>query len=183
MEPAEDPRRAFPDALELRAGLLEDLQAALRRLREAQERLAERARELGARRAELDERARHSLAAGDEPAARAAVGLHRLAGAELDAVLKQLGELEAATDRLALDEQRLAARIEAYEAHERLVGARYDVADARVRIAEALAGLDDELGRDALAEAEEKAAELEARAEAIDALLADGTFGRHVGGL
>jgi phage shock protein A len=175
-EPAEDPRVAFAEAREMRVDLLDDVRAARRRLREAQDRLAERVSDLHRRQGELEGLARQALAAGDEAGARAAVSLRQLTDSQLALAASQLGELEAAIQRLSVDEQRLAARIEAYAAQEQLVGARRDVADARVRVAEALAGLGEELEPPSLADAERAVVELEARAEAIESLLADGTF-------
>jgi phage shock protein A len=175
-EPAEDPRLAFPEARELRVELLDDLRSARARLRDAHDRLAERVAELGRRQGELEELARQALAGGDEAGARATISLRQLTGSQLVLATSQLGELEAAIQRLSVDEQRLATRIEAYAAQERLVGARRDVADARVRVAEALAGLGEEHEPPSLADAESRVVELEARAEAIESLLADGTF-------
>ena len=159
LAPAEDPRRAFPAATALRAELLDGLREPLGRLREAHERLAARSAELRVRQAEL-------------PAGQ----LREVVAAELAAVTAQIDELDGTARRLMLDGQRLAVRIAAQTAQEQLVGARYDAAGARVRIAEALAGLDDTFRCAELGDAEARVAELEARAEAIDSLLADGTL-------
>jgi phage shock protein A len=174
LAPAEDPRERFPDAVDRRVELLDDLRAALRRVRASLRQLGERACELQERTVELDAQARGALAVGDRTGARDAVFLHELARAELDALTRQRNDLEAEARRLALGEQRLATLIDTYLAHERLTHMRHDAAETGVRIAEALAGLSDELGRPSLLDAETKIRELEARAAAIDELVAAG---------
>src|SRR5262249_50371724 len=64
LAPAEDPRERFPDAVDQCAGLLDDLRAALRRVRASLCQLEERATDLRQRLIELDARARRALAAG-----------------------------------------------------------------------------------------------------------------------
>jgi phage shock protein A len=174
LAPAEDPRERFPDAVDRCVELLDDLRAALRRVRASLRQLEVRAVEMQERAAELEARARGALAAGDRASARDAVLLHEMARAELGALTRQRDELEAEARRLAHGEQRLATLIETYLARERLTHVRQDAAETGVRIAEALAGLSDEVGRPTFCDAEARIRDLEARAAAIDELVAAG---------
>jgi phage shock protein A len=159
LAPAEDPREQFPDAVDLRA-LLQRVRASLRQLEE-------RSRELQERTVVLDARARQALASGDRAGAHDAVFLHEQASAERR-------ELEAEALRLSLGEQRLATLIDSSLARDRLIHMRHDVAEAGVRIAEALAGLPGEVGRRGHVDVETKIRDLEARAAAIDELVSAG---------
>jgi len=177
LAPAEDPRQRFPDAVDRHVELLADLRAALRRVRISLRQLEGRACELRKRTVELDAQARAALAAGDRASALAAVFLDEMARSELGAVIRQHNELEAEARRLTLGEQRLATLLDTHLARERLTHIRHGAAVTGVRIAEALAGLSDELGRPNLLDVETKIGELEARAAAIDELVAAGILG------
>jgi phage shock protein A len=172
LAPAEDPRASFPDAVELRVELLDDLRTALQRVRTSEEQLEERTGALQKRAAELDTRARQALSAGDRDGARDAVLLHEVAIAELDVLTRQLEVLGAEAQRLSRAEHRVATMIDTHVARERLMSVRQDTAEARVRISEALAGLSGDLGDPDVLNDEGRFTELEARAAAIDELVA-----------
>ena len=176
MASAEDPRRAFPDAQHLQVELLGDVRAALARIAASRSELAARVAESRERLPWLDGQARQSLCAGREELARQALTLREVAAAELAALERQLLELDAEEQRLSLVEQRLATLAASQRARERLVSARYSAAEARVRVNEALAGVSHEIGglTPALEDAEWQAEGMEARAAAIDSLVASG---------
>jgi len=159
LTPAEDPRERFPDTV--------DLHAILQRVRASLQQLEERSHELQERTVELDARARQALAAGDQTGARELLFLREKARAERN-------QLETEARRLSLGEQRLATLIDTYVARERLTDARRDAAEAGVQIAEALAGLSGERGRPDDVAVETRIRDLEARAAAIDELVAAG---------
>jgi phage shock protein A len=159
LTPAEDPRERFPDTV--------DLHAVLQRVRASLRQLEERSHELRERTVELDSRARQALAAGDQTGARDALFLRERA-------LVERNELETEARRLSLGEQRLATLIDTYVARDRLTHVRRDAAEAGVQIAEALAGLSGAPARPDDVDVETKIRDLEARAAAIDELVAAG---------
>ena len=173
MAPAADPREIYRDAGGLEPELLGNVRAALESIASSRSQLEARTSQIGQRLAELEEEARRALRAGRQDVARHALARRQIAAAELALLERQLHDAGLETERLRVVEQRLAARIEAFLARERMLEARQSAAEAHVRINEALAGISDEiagLGPD-LAHAEEHAEELEARAAAIDRLI------------
>jgi len=82
--------------------------------------------------------------------------------------------------RLSLVEQRLAAQLEAFNLRRETIAARYSAVEAQVRIQEALSGLSGDFGDlgVALERAEATADRLQARAAAIDQLVASGMLER-----
>ncbi len=113
---------------------------------------------------------------GDDEAARAVLGRRHLALAQLDDLEQQMANLQREEQRLADAEARLAAQIEAFRTRKELLGARYSVAEAQVRVGEALSGLSREMGDVALAtqRMEEQTRELEARAAAVGEMVDEG---------
>jgi phage shock protein A len=95
---------------------------------------------------------------------------------ELQALEKQVQDVEREEHRLSLIEQRLSTQIEAYFAHQEIIAASYSAAEARVQLQEALTGVSEEmskLGR-ALERAEQQSEHMQARAAAIDRLVEEG---------
>jgi phage shock protein A len=151
LAPAPDPRPAYRRAESVEAALLRDLGDAFEAVAAGRNRLAA-----------LRERLL-SVAGNDR----------KIVAAELELLEAQLRSAERQAERLAVVEQRLVARVESVSVQGRVLEARESVAAIHVRVGEALAGISSEIDDFApdLARAEERAAELEARAAAIDQLL------------
>jgi phage shock protein A len=97
-----------------------------------------------------------------------------LSGAQIGQDGQNASVIVAEAQRLSRTEHRLATMIETHVARERLMSVRQDAAEARVRISEALAGLSGDLDDPDALNAEARYTELEARAAAIDELVAAG---------
>jgi phage shock protein A len=176
LAPAEDPRAGAEGAAGRERELVGAVRLAAAELRAARERIDRRLADLEAELSVEEGQARIALAAGDEPAARAALRRHVLAGAQVDALAAQAVEVLGEERRLAQAERRLLARIESHRARQQVVAARRDAAAAEVRAGEALTGLSAELeaGGPDLRRAEDQAAALRARVEAIESLVEGG---------
>ena len=90
----------------------------------------------------------------------------------------QLAELDHEEQKLAAAEQQISDRVASFRIHREAASARYTAAETQVRIGETLSGVSGDLGElsMALGRAEEKTRQMIARASALDALMAGGSF-------
>jgi len=131
-----------------------------------------------------DTQARDALGKGREDLARAALqnkGQLQSQYVELEAQFANLQEQE---EKLTLASQRLDAKVQSFRTRKETLKATYTAAEAQTRINEAFSGISEEMGDVGLAiqRAEDKTAQMQARAGAIDELLASGALEDHVGG-
>ena len=86
--------------------------------------------------------------------------------------------LQGEEQKLTLASQRLQAKVDAFRTKKETLKATYNAADAQTKIGEAFSGISEELGDVGLAvqRAEDKTASLQARAGAVDELLASGAL-------
>jgi phage shock protein A len=131
-----------------------------------------------------DVQARSALSAGREDLARAALqNKSQLQGqyVELEAQFANLQEQE---EKLTLASQRLDAKVQSFRTRKETLKATYTAAEAQTRINEAFSGISEEMGDVGLAiqRAEDKTAQMQARAGAIDELMASGALDDMVSG-
>jgi phage shock protein A len=90
----------------------------------------------------------------------------------------QLAQLQAEEEKLTLASQRLQAKVEAFRTRKETVKATYTAAEAQTRINEAFSGISEEMGDIGVAmqRAEDKTAQMQARAGAVDELMASGAL-------
>jgi phage shock protein A len=172
LAPAEDPRREFADAYQRQKELLEKVRFAQAGLAASKQRLEARAVTSREKLPRLEDQARQALVSGREDQARFSLQLRLMAVEEVDSLDAQVAELREEERTLQLVEQRLATQIETFFARQEVLAARYDTAEAQVRIKEALGGVSDELAGLGLAveRAQERTEHMQARVSAIDSL-------------
>ena len=90
----------------------------------------------------------------------------------------QHAQLQGEEEKLTLAQQRLQTKVEAFRTKKETIKATYTAAEAQTRINEALSGIGDEMGDvgQAIQRAEDKTAQMQARAGAIDELIASGAL-------
>jgi phage shock protein A len=90
----------------------------------------------------------------------------------------QLASLQEQEEKLTIASKQLEAKVEAFRTKKETIKATYSAAEAQTKISEAVSGISDELGDVGLAvqRAEDKTAQMTARAGAIDELLASGAL-------
>src|ERR1700749_142148 len=131
-----------------------------------------------------DTQARDALGKGREDLARAALqNKAQLQGQYVD-LETQFAALQDQEEKLTLASQRLDAKVQTFRTRKETLKATYTAAEAQTRINEAFSGISEEMGDVGLAtqRAEDKTAQMQARAGAIDELLASGALEDHVGG-
>src|ERR1700744_4707803 len=131
-----------------------------------------------------DTQARDALGKGREDLARAALQNKGQLQSQYSDLETQFASLQEQEEKLTLASQRLDAKVQAFRTRKETIKATYTAAEAQTRINEAFSGISEEMGDVGLAiqRAEDKTAQLQARAGAIDELLASGALEDHVGG-
>jgi len=128
--------------------------------------------------------ARTALGQGREDLARAALEQKAGLQSQYQGLQSQYQGLQEQEEKLTLASQRLQTQVDAFRTRKETIKATYTAAEAQTRINEAFSGISEDMGDIGLAiqRAEDKTAQMQARAGAIDELLASGALENHVGG-
>ncbi|MFZ0080722.1 MAG: PspA/IM30 family protein [Trebonia sp.] len=131
-----------------------------------------------------DNQARDALSKGREDLARAALQNKAGLQGQLNDLQGQYANLQEQEEKLTLASQRLQSKVDAFRTRKETIKATYTAAEAQTRINEAFSGISEDMGDVGLAiqRAEDKTAQMQARAGAIDELLASGALEDHVSG-
>lgn len=178
LDRAEDPRETLDYSYEKQLELLQKVRRGVADVATSRKRVELQIQGLVQQEAKLDQQARAALAGGREDLAREALtrksGLHQ----QIADLQEQLAGLQAQEEKLTTAAQQLQAKVEAFRTKKETIKATYSAAEAQTKINEAFAGISDELGEVGLAmqRAEDKTAQMTARASAIDELVASGAL-------
>ncbi len=115
---------------------------------------------------------------GREDLAREALTRRSGLRGQIDELQAQHAQLQGEEEKLTLASQRLQAKVESFRTRKETIKATYTAAEAQTRINEAFSGISEEMSDVGLAvqRAEDKTAQMQARAGAIDELLASGAL-------
>lgn len=175
---AEDPRELLDYSYEQQIEMLAKVRKGIAEVVTSKKRLQLQSTRLEDQVAKLDNQARRAMSAGREDLTRLALERKKEVQGQLQGLDTQVQTIETEEEKLKGAEQGLQTRIEAFRTRKETVKAQYTAAEAQVRIGEAVSGLSGKLGDVGLAleRAEQKTEEMQARAGAIDELLASGTI-------
>jgi len=174
----EDPRETLDYSYQKQLELLQKVRRGVADVATSRKRVELQASQLGDQMDKLTAAAQQALAQGREDLAREA--LTRKSGLQA-----QLGDLKGQHEQLAQEEEKLVrassqlqAKVDAFRTKKETIKATYSAAEAQTRVNEAFTGLSEEMGDVGLAiqRAEDKTAQMQARAGAIDELLASGAL-------
>src|SRR5215467_15497778 len=131
-----------------------------------------------------ENQARDALSKGREDLARAALQNKAGLQGQLNDLQGQYASLQEQEEKLTLASQRLQSKVDAFRTRKETIKATYTAAEAQTRINEAFSGISEEMGDVGMAiqRAEDKTAQMQARAGAIDELMASGALDDAVGG-
>jgi len=178
LDRAEDPREILDYSYAKQQEMLTKVRRAVADVATSRKRLELQQSQLSGQTEKLTEQARKALSMGREDLAREA--LTRRAAVEQQAtdLTEQHADLAAQEEKLSLAAQRLQAKVDALRTKKETIKASYTAAEAQNKVNEAFAGISDEMGDIGLAvqRAEDKTAQLQARAGAIDELIASGAL-------
>lgn len=178
LDRAEDPREVMDYSYERQLEMLTKVRRGVADVATSRKRLELQLGQLQQSAGKLQTQATQAVQIGRDDLAREALTRRSAVLAQVDDVNAQRSSLESEEDKLQLAAQRLQARVEAFRTRKETVKATYTAAEAQTRIGEAVSGISEEMGDVGLAmqRAEDKAAQMQARAGALDELLASGVL-------
>jgi phage shock protein A len=178
LDRAEDPRETLDYSYNKQRELLVKVRRGVADVATSRKRIEVQLSQLTGQAGKLQEQAQRALSLGREDLAREA--LTRRSGLEMQMndLQTQHDALQAEEEKLTLAAQRLQAKVEAFRTKKETIKASYTAAEAQTRIGEAFSGISEEMSDVGMAvqRAEDKTAAMQARAGAIDELLASGAL-------
>jgi phage shock protein A len=178
LDRAEDPRQTLDYSYEKQLELLQKVRRGVADVATSRKRLELQIAGLDQQSAKLEGQARQALAAGRDDLAREALSRRSGLSQQIADLHQQLTGLQAEEERLTAAAQQLQAKVEAFRTRKETLKATYTAAEAQTKISEAFSGLSKELSDVGVAvqRAEDKTAQMQARAGALDELMASGAL-------
>ncbi len=178
LDRAEDPREVLDYSYQRQLDLLQQVRRGVADVATSRKRVELQVRQLQASADRLGEQAGQAVAANRDDLAREALSRRAAVNGQVQDLLRQHASLRAEEDKLTVASQRLQAKVEAFRTRKETVKATYTAAEAQTRIGEAVSGISEEMGDVGLAiqRAEDRTQQMQARAGAIDELLASGAL-------
>jgi phage shock protein A len=126
----------------------------------------------------LDQQAAQALQANREDLARLALERKETLLTQLNAYEQQIAQLRSQEEKLINMERTVSARVEAFRTQKEMVKAQYNAAQAQVKISENITGISQEMSEMNLAmqRAQDKMLTMQARANAMEAMIEQGTL-------
>ena len=171
LDKAEDPRETLDYSYQRQIELLSKVRRGVADVATSRKRVELQINQLEQQSGKLQAQAQKALDMGREDLAREA--LTRKSG-----LTTQHAQLQGEEEKLTLASQRLQAKVESFRTRKETIKATYTAAEAQTRINEAFSGISEEMSDVGLAvqRAEDKTQQMQARAGAIDELLASGAL-------
>lgn len=178
LDRAEDPRETLDYSYERQLELLQKVRKGVADVSTSRKRLELQMTQLVQQSDKLEQQARAALASGREDLAREALTRRSGLSTQIADLQTQHAQLSEQEEKLIQSSQQLQARVDAFRTQKETIKATYSAAEAQAKIGEAFSGISNELGDVGLAiqRAEDKTQQLQARAGAIDELLASGAL-------
>jgi phage shock protein A len=174
----EDPRETLDYSYQKQLELLQKVRRGVADVATSRKRLELQLQQLQQQSAKYEDQGRKALSLGREDLAREALTRKGALTQQISDLQTQYQQLQGEEEKLTLASQRLQAKVDAFRTKKETIKATYTAAQAQTRIAESFSGISEEMGDVGLAiqRAEDKTAQLQARAGAIDELLASGAL-------
>ncbi len=178
LDRAEDPREMLDYSYQRQLELLTKVRRGVADVATSRKRMEMQVAQLEGQAAKLQGQAEKSIEMGREDLAREALTRKSGLNAQIESVRAQVAQLQGEEEKLTLAQSRLQSQVESLRTRKETIKATYTAAEAQTRINEAVSGLGDELGDVGMAiqRAEDKTAQMQARASAIDELIASGAL-------
>ncbi|GAA4555603.1 PspA/IM30 family protein [Planotetraspora kaengkrachanensis] len=178
LDKMEDPRETLDYSYQRQLELLQKVRRGVADVATSRKRVELQINQLEGQAAKLENQGRQALSAGREDLAREALSRRNGVNTQIADLRIQYGNLQGEEEKLTLASQRLQTKVDSFRTKKETIKATYTAAEAQTRINEAFSGISEEMGDVGLAiqRAEDKTAQMQARAGAIDELLASGAL-------
>ena len=178
LDKAEDPRQTLDYSYQRQLDLLSKVRRGVADVATSRKRVELQVNQLEAQSNKLTGQAEKAIGMGREDLAREALTRKSGLTSQISDLKAQHAQLQAEEEKLTLAQQRLQAKVESFRTRKETIKATYTAAEAQTRINEAMSGIGEEMGDVGMAiqRAEDKTAQMQARAGAIDELLASGAL-------
>jgi phage shock protein A len=184
LDKMEDPRETLDYSYQRQLELLTKVRRGVADVATSRKRVELQMNQIQQSSTKLEDQARKALGMGREDLARNALERKASAQGQLNELQTQYAQLQAEEEKLTVASQRLQSKVDAFRTRKETIKATYTAAEAQTRINEAFSGISEEMGDVGMAiqRAEDKTAQMQARAGAIDELMASGALDDAVGG-
>ncbi|HSE07735.1 MAG TPA: PspA/IM30 family protein [Nocardioidaceae bacterium] len=178
LDRAEDPRETLDYSYQRQIEMLSKVRRGVADVATSRKRVELQVNQLQQQSQKLHDQAQKALSMGREDLAREALTRKSGLTGQITDLQAQQAQLQAEEEKLTLASQRLQAKVEAFRTKKETIKATYTAAEAQTRINEAFSGISEEMGDVGLAvqRAEDKTAQMQARAGAIDELISSGAL-------
>ncbi|MDX3308161.1 PspA/IM30 family protein [Streptomyces sp. ME08-AFT2] len=178
LDKAEDPREVLDYSYAQQQEMLRKVQRGVADVATSRKRIELQISQLQQSGGKLEGQAQQALAAGREDLAREALTRRTAVASQVTDLETQQSSLQDQEEKLTLASQRLQAKVDAFRTRKETIKATYTAAEAQTRITEAVTGIGEEMGDVGLAmqRAQDKTEQMQARAGALDELLASGAL-------
>jgi len=178
LDRVEDPRETLDYSYQRQLEMLTQVRRGVADVATSRKRVELQMNTLQQQQKKLDGQARQALGGGREDLAREALSRKSALDGQLSDLQNQYQSLQADEEKLTVASQRLQAKVEAFRTQKETIRATYTAAEAQTRIGEAVSGISEEMGDVGMAvqRAQDKTAQMQARAGAIDELMASGAL-------
>lgn len=178
LDRAEDPREILDYSYEKQQELLVKTRRGVADVATSRKRIELQMQQLQQGVTTLTTQAQQALSAGREDLAREALSRKAGLGQQLASLASQRDSLVDQEAKLTAATERLAAKVEAFRTQKETLKASYTAAEAQTKISESVSGLSEEMGdvAGAMQRAQDKTAQMQARAGALDELMASGAL-------
>src|ERR1700712_1953879 len=178
LDAAEDPRETLDYSYQRQMEMLTKVRRGVADVATSRKRVELQANQLKTQSQKLTDQAQKAISMGREDLAREALTRKSGVTGQITDLEAQHAQLQGEEEKLTLASQALQAKVDAFRTRKETIKATYTAAEAQTKINEAFSGISPEMGDvgQAIQRAEDKTAQMQARAGAIDELLASGAL-------
>ncbi len=178
LDRAEDPRETLDYSYEKQLEQLTKLRRSVADVATSRKRVEIQMQQLQGSADKLQKQAQQAVSQGRDDLAREALTRRAAANAQLADLQTQHAQLQADEEKVTQLSQRLQSKVDAFRTQKETIKATYTAAEAQTKIGEAVSGISEEMGDVGLAiqRAQDKTQQMQARAGAVDDLIASGAL-------
>jgi phage shock protein A len=179
LDKAEDPGQVMDYSYSKQIEQLQQLRRSIADVVTNEKRLEMQQSQLIEKTNKLDQQAMQALQANREDLARMALQRKETLIVQIQSYEQQLAQLKEQEEKLLAMERTISARVDAFRTQKEMVKAQYNAAQAQVKINETITGISEEMTEMNLAmqRAQDKVLTMQARANAMEALIDQGALG------